>query len=80
MTASSTRRTTAARSRLAAAGAIAVAGALLITGCGDQTKNKGSNSASTSTAPLAGKLPKAIKDKGVIKVGSDIAYAPVEYE
>ena len=40
MTARSTRRTTAARSRLAAAGAIAVAGALILTGCGDQTKNK----------------------------------------
>ena len=34
----------------------------------------------TSTAPLADKLPKAIRDKGVIKVGSDIAYAPVEFK
>ncbi|MEV6949538.1 ABC transporter substrate-binding protein [Streptomyces sp. NPDC051172] len=80
MTAGSTRRTTAAHTRLAAVGAIAVAGALILTGCGDQTKNKGSNSASTSTAPLAGKLPQAIKDKGVVKVGSDIAYAPVEFK
>jgi polar amino acid transport system substrate-binding protein len=82
MTASSTPRTTAARSRLAAAGAIAVAGALLLTGCGDQTKNdtKGSGSASTASAPLAGKLPKEIRDKGRIEVGSDIAYAPVEFK
>ncbi|MCI3273054.1 ABC transporter substrate-binding protein [Streptomyces cylindrosporus] len=82
MTASSTRRTTAAHHRLAAVGAIAVAGALILTGCGDQTKDKdkGSSSASTSSAPLAGKLPQAIKDKGVIKVGSDIAYAPVEFK
>ncbi|MEV6053499.1 ABC transporter substrate-binding protein [Streptomyces sp. NPDC052107] len=82
MTASSTRRTTAARSRLAAAGAIAVAGALLLTGCGDQTKdtNKGSGSASTASAPLADKLPKEIRDKGKIEVGSDIAYAPVEFK
>ncbi|MGW2743327.1 ABC transporter substrate-binding protein [Streptomyces sp. NPDC001450] len=82
MTASSTRRTTAAHSRLAAVGAIAVAGALLLTGCGDQTKNKdnGSGSASTSNAPLADKLPKEIRDKGEIKVGSDIAYAPVEFK
>ncbi|MGI5457937.1 ABC transporter substrate-binding protein [Streptomyces sp. CA-249302] len=82
MTASSTRRTTAAHHRLAAVGAIAVAGALVLTGCGDQTKDKdkASSSASTSSAPLAGKLPQAIKDKGVIKVGSDIAYAPVEFK
>ena len=82
MTAGSTRRTTAAHTRLAAVGAIAVAGALILTGCGDQTKNKdnGSSSASTSSAPLADKLPKAIRDAGVIKVGSDIAYAPVEFK
>ncbi|MCX4883549.1 MULTISPECIES: ABC transporter substrate-binding protein [unclassified Streptomyces] len=81
MTASSTRRTTAARTRLAAVGAIAVAGALILTGCGDQTKNKDSaSSTSTSTAPLADKLPASIRDKGVIKVGSDIAYAPVEFK
>ncbi|MGW2521281.1 ABC transporter substrate-binding protein [Streptomyces sp. NPDC001617] len=82
MTAGSTRRTTAAHTRLAAVGAIAVAGALILTGCGDQTKNKdnGSSSASTSSAPLADKLPKAIRDAGAIKVGSDIAYAPVEFK
>jgi polar amino acid transport system substrate-binding protein len=69
------------RSRTAAVGAIAVAGALILTGCGDQTKdNSGSSTASTSSAPLAGKLPKAIRDAGVIKVGSDIAYAPVEFK
>lgn len=82
MTASTTRRTTAARSRIAAVGAIAVAGALLLTGCGDQTgsKDAGGDSTSKSTAPLADKLPQAIRDKGVIKVGSDIAYAPVEFK
>ncbi|WHM36706.1 ABC transporter substrate-binding protein [Streptomyces sp. BPTC-684] len=84
MTASTTRRTTAASSRIAAVGAIAVAGALLLTGCGDQTKSKdkdgGSSSAASSKAPLFSKLPKAIQDKGVIKVGSDIAYAPVEFK
>ena len=83
MTASSTRRTTAAQSRIAAVGAIAVAGALLLTGCGDQTKDKdsgSSESADSSAAPLADQLPKAVRDKGVIKVGSDIAYAPVEFK
>ncbi|MFE9446816.1 ABC transporter substrate-binding protein [Streptomyces sp. NPDC006739] len=81
MTASSIRRTTATRPRLAAVGAIAVAGTLLLTGCGDQTKNSdSSSSASAGSAPLAGKLPQDIRSKGVIKVGSDIAYAPVEFK
>ncbi|MDX3386378.1 ABC transporter substrate-binding protein [Streptomyces niveiscabiei] len=86
MTASTTRRTTTARTRLAAVGSLAVAGALILTGCGDQTKDKdkdaGSSSADTSTAsaPLAAKLPADIRSKGVIKVGSDISYAPVEFK
>ncbi len=81
MTASFTRRPTAAHSRLAAVGAIAVAGALILTGCGDQTKDKNSDSSTAaSSAPLANKLPQAIRDKGVVKVGSDIAYAPVEFK
>ncbi|MEU2225241.1 ABC transporter substrate-binding protein [Streptomyces sp. NPDC018347] len=80
MTASSTRRTTAARSRPAALGAIAVAGALLLTGCGDQTKDNNSKGASAGGAPLAGKLPQEIRSKGKIRVGSDIAYAPVEFK
>ncbi|MFG2945356.1 ABC transporter substrate-binding protein [Streptomyces adustus] len=81
MTASTTRRSTAAHTRLAAVGAIAVAGALLLTGCGDQTKSNGSGSGSTAaSAPLAAKLPQAVRDAGVIKVGSDIAYAPVEFK
>ncbi|MBD0747589.1 ABC transporter substrate-binding protein [Streptomyces sp. CBMA152] len=84
MTASTTRRTTAASSRIAAVGAIAVAGALLLTGCGDQTKSKDNNSSSSASTsgkgPLFSKLPKEIQNKGVIKVGSDIAYAPVEFK
>jgi polar amino acid transport system substrate-binding protein len=78
MTASTTSRTTGLRSRTAAVGAIAVAGALLLTGCGDQTK--GSDSTTAGSAPLADKLPSEIRSKGVIRVGSDIAYAPVEYK
>ncbi|MEU6524357.1 ABC transporter substrate-binding protein [Streptomyces sp. NPDC046924] len=83
MAARTTRRTPAAKSRLAAVGAIAVAGTLLITGCGDQTQDNGAKSSDTaagSTAPLADKLPQSIRDKGAIKVGSDIAYAPVEFK
>ncbi|MFJ3232728.1 ABC transporter substrate-binding protein [Streptomyces sp. NPDC086787] len=81
MTARSTRRTTA-RSRSAAVGAIAVAGALILTGCGDQTdsgNNDGGSASSNASAPLADKLPADVKKAGVIKVGSDIAYPPVEY-
>ncbi len=80
MTASTTPRPTAARSRLAAVGAVAVAGALLLTGCGDQTKKSGGDQASSSKAPLHDKLPKQIQDAGVVKVGSDIAYPPVEFK
>ncbi|MEU6254994.1 ABC transporter substrate-binding protein [Streptomyces sp. NPDC047043] len=80
MTASSTRRTTAAHHRLAAVGAIAVAGALILTGCGDQTdKGSSSSESASSSAPLASKLPADIRKAGVIKVGSDIAYPPVEF-
>ncbi|WP_018544460.1 ABC transporter substrate-binding protein [Streptomyces sp. LaPpAH-108] len=78
MTASSTRRTTT-RTRIAAGGAIAVAGTLLLTGCGDHTDKSGGSDTSTASAPLADKLPADIRKAGVIKVGSDIAYPPVEF-
>ncbi|MFI6336868.1 ABC transporter substrate-binding protein [Streptomyces sp. NPDC050535] len=80
MTASFTRRTTALRSRTAAVGAIAVAGALLLAGCGDQTKSDegDSSSESANSAPLFSKLPKAIQSAGVIKVGTNAEYAPME--
>ncbi|MDK1476491.1 ABC transporter substrate-binding protein [Streptomyces sp. 549] len=84
MTARTTRRPSARR-RLGAAGAIAVTGALLLTGCGDQTEGGGSGDGGktetkASDAPLFDKLPKKIQDAGVIKVGSDIAYAPMEFD
>ncbi|MFB7247817.1 atrA protein [Streptomyces populi] len=82
MTARTTRRTKAAQSRIAAVGAIAVAGALILTGCGDQTdKSSGTSDSDTASAaaPLADKLPADIKKAGVVKIGSDIAYPPVEY-
>ncbi|MEU0033684.1 MULTISPECIES: ABC transporter substrate-binding protein [unclassified Streptomyces] len=81
MTASTTRRTTAAQSRIAAVGAIAVAGALVLTGCGDQTNGGGGSStesAKSNSAPLFSKLPKKIQDAGVIKVGTNAEYAPME--
>ncbi|CAL9306242.1 MULTISPECIES: ABC transporter substrate-binding protein [unclassified Streptomyces] len=90
MTASTTHRPTAAKprtlraSRTVAVAATAVAGAMLLTACGDQTQNgaseKETKGSAVASAPLADKLPKDIRDKGVIKVGSDIAYAPVEFK
>lgn len=78
MTASTTRRSTAARSRLAAMGAIAVTGALLLSGCGDQ-RDKVTNTDTSGKPPLFSLLPKEIQSAGVIKVGSDINYPPVEF-
>ncbi|MGW1223916.1 ABC transporter substrate-binding protein [Streptomyces sp. NPDC001478] len=84
MTARTIRRS--AKSRLAAVGAIAVAGTVLLTACGDQTKNDTSDAASASAqsgdggSSPADLLPADIKSKGVIKVGSDIAYPPVEFK
>ncbi|MFF0472761.1 ABC transporter substrate-binding protein [Streptomyces sp. NPDC004284] len=85
MTARSTRCTTAKTrtSRLAAVAAIAVAGSMLLTACGDQTESantpKESGSAAASKAPLFAKLPADIQKAGVIKVGTDASYAPMEY-
>ncbi|MFF8954164.1 ABC transporter substrate-binding protein [Streptomyces sp. NPDC014894] len=92
MTARTTRRTTAQKtrktlnSRFAAVGAIAVAGTMLLTGCGDQTNTKegsGKETGSSSAASenkLHAMLPQSIKDNGKVRVGSDIAYPPVEFK
>ncbi|MFG2572362.1 ABC transporter substrate-binding protein [Streptomyces sp. NPDC048481] len=81
MTARTTRHTTAARTRLAAVGSLAVAGALLLSACGDQTNSGGSSSEASSSsgkAPLFSKLPADIQKAGVIKVGTNAEYAPME--
>ncbi|MBB5117024.1 atrA protein [Streptomyces eurocidicus] len=85
MTASTTPRTAAARSRVAVAGAIAVVGALLLSGCGDMRDKPGAGDESAgapagANAPLFDKLPKRIQASKVIKVGSDIAYPPIEFK
>ncbi|MCM2421554.1 MULTISPECIES: ABC transporter substrate-binding protein [unclassified Streptomyces] len=79
MTARTTRRS-AATSRITAVGAIAVAGTLLLSGCGDQTKKDSGTDTSTksNSAPLFNKLPKKFQDAGVIEVGTDATYAPME--
>jgi polar amino acid transport system substrate-binding protein len=48
--------------------------ALLVSGCGSSDNP----TVTQSAAPLASLLPQAIRDKGTLIVGSDIAYAPVE--
>ncbi|MFJ2703148.1 ABC transporter substrate-binding protein [Streptomyces sp. NPDC087428] len=75
-----TNRRTAAKSRIAAVGAIAVAGTMLLTACGDQTKSDSATTKTTAGNSPADLLPAEIKSKGVIKVGSDIAYPPVEFK
>ncbi|WP_405601929.1 ABC transporter substrate-binding protein [Streptomyces sp. NBC_00191] len=82
MTASNTCRTTATRARIAAVGAIAVAGSLMLTACGDQTAegSKETKGTSASSAALFDKLPQKYQDSKVIKVGTDAAYAPMEFE
>ncbi|MGW0467149.1 ABC transporter substrate-binding protein [Streptomyces sp. NPDC003027] len=87
MTARSTRCTTAKTrtSRLAAVAAIAVAGSMLLTACGDQTEGakttpEGGTQSVASNAPLFSKLPADIQKAGVIKVGTDATYAPMEFK
>ncbi|AOP49815.1 ABC transporter substrate-binding protein [Streptomyces lydicus] len=84
MTASTTRRPATGRSRKAVAAAAAVVASLmLLSACGDQTdaaiarreaqKNRNVN------APLFKMLPKDVQEKGLLQVGSDITYKPVEF-
>ncbi|SDB88276.1 amino acid ABC transporter substrate-binding protein, PAAT family [Raineyella antarctica] len=50
--------------------------------CGGSDKGATSSPAPTTVntaAPLYAQLPQAVKDKGSVQVGSDIAYAPMEY-
>jgi polar amino acid transport system substrate-binding protein len=80
-TARTTRRpgTTRSRIRIAAPVALAVTGALLLSGCGDQT-DAGAGETQNSNAPLFKRLPKDIQQAGVVKVGTDAAYKPMEYK
>lgn len=83
MTASTTRRSAGRRHSAVAATAAVAASLLLLSACGDQTdaaiakreaqKNRNVN------APLFKKLPKGVQDTGLLQVGSDITYKPVEF-
>ncbi|MCT4357846.1 ABC transporter substrate-binding protein [Streptomyces sp. Je 1-79] len=54
---------------------------LLLAACGDQTgtSQSGGTDGGRSDAPLFAKLPKKYQDAGVIRVGTDAAYAPMEF-
>ena len=57
----------------------AVAGAAALAGCGGNAGADNAPQALGAQAPLFDKLPKAYQDSKTIEVGSDIAYAPMEY-
>jgi polar amino acid transport system substrate-binding protein len=63
---------------LARALPLSVAALLLVSGCGSSNSNN-KTAPSKTAAPLASLLPQAIRDKGTLVVGSDVAYAPVEF-
>jgi polar amino acid transport system substrate-binding protein len=51
---------------------------LLASACGGGSDPSTVTAPEKTAAPLASLLPKAIRDKGTLVVGSDVAYAPVE--
>ena len=57
---------------------VAAAVLMLATACGGSSKSTTTTS-EPGAHPLASLLPQAIRDKGTLVVGSDVAYAPVEY-
>jgi polar amino acid transport system substrate-binding protein len=58
-----------------AGAALAVAGALLLTGCGGD----GPAAASDPVKDIRAKLPKAQRSAGVLRIGMDVNYTPVEF-
>lgn len=63
---------------LASVAALAMAGGLAACG-GTGEDASGAPTAVDTTAPLYDELPQEIKDKGSVQVGTDAAYAPMEY-
>ncbi|MBB0246961.1 transporter substrate-binding domain-containing protein [Streptomyces alkaliphilus] len=82
MTPSSPRPSLRRRPRLLAASALVTAGVLVLGACGSDDGDNGGdgdNGAVNTDAPLYDQLPESIREAGKITVGSDIAYAPIEY-
>ena len=60
--------------------ALLLASALALSACGGSSAAPTDRAAaSASPAPLASLLPESVRTAGVLRVGSDIAYAPVEF-
>ncbi|GAA2146182.1 ABC transporter substrate-binding protein [Kitasatospora kazusensis] len=66
-----------ARTRSARAVAAVGAGGLLLSGCGTGSTVSSGN---YTTASLRAKLPKAVRAAGVLKIGSNLNYAPVDFK
>lgn len=65
---------------IASLAALVLAGGLSACAGSDQTTASSAAPTTVNTsAPLYAQLPQSVKDKGSIQVGSDIAYAPMEY-
>lgn len=62
-----------------AAAALAATSALLVAGCGSSGDDNPTVTGPTAAAPLASLLPQAVRAKGTLLAGSDVAYAPVEF-
>ncbi len=58
--------------------ALSAAAVVLLSGCGGSS-TPAADGGPGAAAPLASLLPQAIRDKGTLVVGSDVAYAPVEF-
>ena len=58
---------------------LAAATLMLLSACGSGSDDSTVSAPTDKAAPLASLLPQAIRDKGTLVVGSDVAYAPVEF-
>ncbi|MEV8631328.1 ABC transporter substrate-binding protein [Streptosporangium sp. NPDC051023] len=64
-------------------GLLVASSVLMLAGCGDQTEKAGGAGGESKEAGsplLFGKLPMKYQDSKVIKVGSDVNYAPIEFK
>lgn len=59
--------------------ALLLTGALALAGCGGSSEPTAAPTNGGKAAPLASALPESVRTAGVLRVGSDIAYAPVEF-
>lgn len=70
---------TTSMSRWAATAAVVALSASVLSGCGSDAEGQDAPKAIGAAAPLFSELPKEYQDSKTIVVGSDIAYAPMEY-